>query len=443
MRSQFPVQPLAQLAGGDVLAVAAGKGRVVDREDHLQRGLVDGQARQRPRMVRVADRVADFHLLQADDRHDVAGRRLVDLQPPQVFKDVEGHDLGRRRLVVRLQQGDGLALPQRARLDAADGDAADVLGPVQRGDQHLQRRVRLDIRAGDFPQHQIQQRTHRIAPMRGRLRRVAFAGRGEDEGEFLQVVAAFEFHQQIEGLVQHLKRPRVGPIDFVHQDDRFQAALQGLGQHEPGLGHDAFGGVDQDQRAVGHAQHAFHLAAEIRVSGRVDDVDLDALIRQRDVLGQDRDPAFPLQVVAVQDAIAHELAVAELAALPQQAVDQRGLAVIDVGDDDDVPKVFAAHEYGVTYFWFEPFREARLFRKSRASGAAAPASYFLAFGNRGPPYWAAAPNSSSIRSSWLYLAIRSLREAEPVLIWQVAKATARSAIVASSVSPLRWLVMLL
>ena len=37
-------------------------------------------------------------------------------------------------------------------------------------------------------------------------------------------------------------------------------------------------------------------------------------------------------------------------------------------------------------------------------------------GNNGPPYSAASPSSSSIRSSWLYFAIRSVREAEPVLI---------------------------
>ena len=43
-----------------------------------------------------------------------------------------------------------------------------------------------------------------------------------------------------------------------------------------------------------------------------------------------------------------------------------------------------------------------------------------------------------MRRSWLYLAIRSLREAEPVLICPVFRATARSAIVLSSVSPLRW-----
>ena len=48
---------------------------------------------------------------------------------------------------------------------------------------------------------------------------------------------------------------------------------------------------------------------------------------------------------------------------------------------------------------------------------------------------AVSPNASSIRRSWLYLAIRSEREADPVLICPVFKATAKSAIVLSSVSP--------
>ena len=42
-----------------------------------------------------------------------------------------------------------------------------------------------------------------------------------------------------------------------------------------------------------------------------------------------------------------------------------------------------------------------------------------------------------MRRSWLYFATRSLRAGAPVLIWPQPVATARSAIVASSVSPLR------
>ena len=48
------------------------------------------------------------------------------------------------------------------------------------------------------------------------------------------------------------------------------------------------------------------------------------------------------------------------------------------------------------------------------------------------------PSSSSIRRSWLYFAIRSVRRAEPVLICPAFIATARSAMNVSSVSPDRW-----
>ena len=51
------------------------------------------------------------------------------------------------------------------------------------------------------------------------------------------------------------------------------------------------------------------------------------------------------------------------------------------------------------------------------------------------------PSSSSMRRSWLYLAMRSVRLAEPVLIWPAPVPTARSAMKVSSVSPERWLMM--
>ena len=57
---------------------------------------------------------------------------------------------------------------------------------------------------------------------------------------------------------------------------------------------------------------------------------------------------------------------------------------------------------------------------------------------RRPGYSASAPSASSIRSSWLYFATRSVRDGAPVLICPHPVATARSAIVTSSVSPERW-----
>ena len=60
----------------------------------------------------------------------------------------------------------------------------------------------------------------------------------------------------------------------------------------------------------------------------------------------------------------------------------------------------------------------------------------------GPGYDAAGPRRSSMRSSWLYLAVRSPRAGAPVLICPAPVATARSAMKVSSVSPERCEMML-
>src|ERR1019366_5563094 len=54
-----------------------------------------------------------------------------------------------------------------------------------------------------------------------------------------------------------------------------------------------------------------------------------------------------------------------------------------------------------------------------------------------PRNCAAGPSRSSMRSNWLYFEMRSVRLAEPVLIWPALVATARSAMKGSSVSPER------
>ena len=138
-------------------------------------------------------------------------------------------------------------------------------------------------------------------------------------------------------------RPGVGAIDLVDDHQRPQPALERLRQHEAGLRHGPFGRIDQHQGPVGHPQHAFHLAAEIGVAGRVDDVDLHALVGDGDILGQDRDAALAFQIVGVEDLLADQLAFAEPPALAQHAIDQARLAVVDVGDDGHVADVVATH----------------------------------------------------------------------------------------------------
>jgi hypothetical protein len=95
----------------------------------------------------------------------------------------------------------------------------------------------------------------------------------------------------------------------------FEALRQRLAEHELGLRHRAFGGIDEDHHAVHHREDALHLAAEIGVAGGVDDVDAGVLPDQRGHLGEDGDAALALEVVGVHDALFDALVVAEGARL--------------------------------------------------------------------------------------------------------------------------------
>ena len=74
---------------------------------------------------------------------------------------------------------------------------------------------------------------------------------------------------------------------------------------------------------------------------------IDVLVVDGGVLGEDRDAALALELAGVHDEIGDVLAHAERAALFQQRVDQRRLAVVDVGHDGDAPPVGARRHRGL------------------------------------------------------------------------------------------------
>ncbi len=177
---------------------------------------------------------------------------------------------------------------------------------------------------------------------------IAQLGAGENVGEIGQNVVGPELQEQFEHFVNDFMQAGVGPVDLVDDHDGPQPALERLREDKSRLRHGPFGGIDQHQAAIGHAEHTLDLAAEIGVAGRVDDVDLHPFVGNGDILGEDRDAAFAFQIVGVEDLLADELGVAEPPALAQHAIDQARLAVIDVCDDGDVSYIGAAHGRGVS-----------------------------------------------------------------------------------------------
>jgi hypothetical protein len=130
--------------------------------------------------------------------------------------------------------------------------------------------------------------------------------------------SAPEIDEQVEHLVDDRLGAVAGPIDLVHDEQRSQAVRQRLADHEARLRHHAVDRVDHEQHRVDHREHALHLAAEVGVAGRVDEMDAHALELDARVLGVDRDAALALEVLAVHHALGDLLIGAERAREAQQ-----------------------------------------------------------------------------------------------------------------------------
>ena len=171
-------------------------------------------------------------------------------------------------------------------------------------------------------------------------RRAAGAGVGVDDRELDLVLGRVEVEEQLVDLIDHLGDAAVGPVDLVHDQDHRQPCAQRLAQYEPRLRQRALRRVDEEQHAVDHGQAALDLAPEVGVTGRVDDVDLRAVVPAGGVLGQDRDAPLALEA-GIHHAVDRLRMGCKRARLLQQGVHERCLAVVDVGDDREVANVIA------------------------------------------------------------------------------------------------------
>ncbi len=336
---QLGVQARLHLAGGELRAALPGERRGVDADGYRQRRLVDGDHGQRARIVGVGDRLADRHVGEAAEGDDLPGAGLLGADALQRVGDEELGDVGPLDRAVGAAPGDPLAGADRAVADAAEREAAEVGRGVEIGDLGLERVPGIELGRGDALSDEVEEGGEVLALRAGLERRLPGPGVGVDDWELDLLLVGVEVEEQLVDLVDHLVDPGVRPVDLVDDEDQRQPGLERFAQHEAGLRQRALRGVDEEQGPVDHRQAALDLAAEVRVAGGVDDVELGLPVADGGVLGENGDALLALEVHRVHDPLGHVLAAAKGARLPEHGVDQRRLAVVDVGDDRQVPQV--------------------------------------------------------------------------------------------------------
>ena len=134
--------------------------------------------------------------------------------------------------------------------------------------------------------------------------------------------------------------PKVGAgaVELVDEADARHAVAVGLAPDRLGLGLDAGNAVEDDDRAVEHAQAALDLDGEVHVPGRIDDVDAMIAPERGRRRGRDGDAALLLLGHPVHRgrALMHLADLVDLLGVEEDALGDRGLAGVDVGDDADV-----------------------------------------------------------------------------------------------------------
>ena len=135
-----------------------------------------------------------------------------------------------------------------------------------------------------------------------------------------------------------------GQVDLVQHGHDLVVVVQGQIDVGQGLGLHALGGVHHQQRAFAGGQGARHFVVEVHVSGRVDEVQLIFLsvgshIGDAHGLRLDGDAALAFDVHAVKVLVAF-FAFRHQPRDLKDAVGERRLAVVDMGDDAEIADMF-------------------------------------------------------------------------------------------------------
>ena len=227
-------------------------------------------------------------------------------------------------------QADFLAEPQAAVEDAQQDDDAAVRVEPGIENQRAQRRRGRALRVGHQVNDVLQNFVHADALL------------GADQ----HGIARVEPDDGLDLLANALRLGR-RQVDLVDDRNDLQVVMQcevGIGE---GLRLHALGGVHHQQRAFAGLQAARNFVGEIDVAGSVDEVQLvdfaivGAIVEPNGV-GFDGDAALAFQVHGIEDLL-HHFALRKRAGDLQQAIRQRGLAVVDVRNDGEITDEFAIH----------------------------------------------------------------------------------------------------
>ena len=321
---------------GHKFSIPTRKRRIVYQDPHPDCRRIDIDKLQRRADLLVGQRFANVNFLEASETNDFARARVFSLNLLKSLVSEECRDRRAFATTVSMNANDRIADADAPTYYPAQRDTAEVIAIMEIRNQHLKERLERNGRWRHMLHDCLKEWRHVLAVFVQLAQGETVFGAGVNDREVELLVGGLELDKKIENHVEHLVWARIFPVDLIDDDDWLQPIFHGLAQNEAGLGLGTIVRIDNQKDAVHHLHDAFDFAAEIGMARCVHDVDPVTVPVKGCVLGANRNSLFALQIHRIHDAFGQFLIGSKRARLPQQLIDKRSLAVINVRDDGNV-----------------------------------------------------------------------------------------------------------
>ena len=308
------------------IAVAGAVGGVNTRVDHRLNGFETGE-RRRAGIGGKRDRIANAGVADALDRGgqiaDLAGGETVAFLQAERLHRTDFHHVEFR---ARVPHPDAVTRAERSVHHADVDHHAEITVVTGIENQRFERSVFVAGRRGDLADGGFQH----VLNVEPRFRGNGGAVLGGNADDFFDLAAA-----------SHDVGGR--KVDLVDDGDDFKVRVHGKVGVGKRLGFDPLGCVHHEQSALAGVETAGNFVVEVHVTGGVDEVkdvglSVEGGVVELDGAGFDGDAAFAFEIHIVEQLVFH-VALFHGAGQFEDTVGERGLAVVDVGDDGEIADV--------------------------------------------------------------------------------------------------------
>ena len=299
------------------------------------------------RVLWISVDVTNISVINANDCRNITCVNLAALLTAKVVKGEQLLDLAHGAGTVVFNNKNLVASMNCSGIDTANTNAAQVVGVIDGDTLHSKRSVNINIWSWKTVDNHVEKREHIVVVIIWIKASVTVNARSKDDvlhGELKLLISCAEVHHQIKRIVDNSLWASAVTVNLVDNHHDRKACVDSVAQNKASLWHRAFSCVNQKQCTVGHLQNTLYLAAEVSVARGINNVDLDALVLNRDILCQNSNSALTLLIVGVQNSLLNLLVLAECIGCLKHLVNHGGFTVVNVSDDSNISDVVLTHK---------------------------------------------------------------------------------------------------